>query len=610
MGPSTAIRVRDPEHAGPRDDGLGTGMSTSRMRKRLEGGQVAIYFAAVASGAVAARAVPGTASLEALINPTLALMLLATFLQVPVADLGRCFARPRFLLTLLGVDFVLVPALVAVLVRFAPDEAMVRLGVSLVLLCPCIDYVVTFSHLGRADAENLLAATPILLLLQLLLLPIQLRVLLGSEAPCLVQAGPFLWAFLDLIVIPLALALVVQLWAGRTATGRRVLGVLGLSPVPATALVLLVVSAAVVPRLDQARDAALRVVPIYVAFAILAPSIGWFASRVARLPAEAGRAVAFSAATRNSLVVLPLALAVPGAVPILPAIIVAQTMVELLAELVLVRMVPRARMGWIIMEPADTPPMSGSNSICVSMVLLDTGIVPMQEPITRMMLEAPGGVVEVEAECRDGKAERIHVRNVPSFADKLDVDLEVAGVGTVKVDTAYGGDSFVLVDAAALGLELTPDQARDVAQLGVRVTKAANEQLGFSHPANDWSHISFCQITNPVESRDGVLWGKNAVAIRPGKVDRSPTGTGCSARMAVLHAKGLMKVGDRFVGRSIIDTEFHCRLDAEVEVGGKAAISPIISGRAWVIGTKQLMVDPSDPFQGGYRLSDTWPTEP
>jgi len=270
---------------------------------------------------------------------------------------------------------------------------------------------------------------------------------------------------------------------------------------------------------------------------------------------------------------------------------------------------PEAQMGWIIMEPADTPPMSGSNSICVATVLLDTGIIPMQEPVTRMVLEPPGGLIEVEAECRNGKAERIRVRNVPSFADKLDVALEVEGFGTLTVDTAYGGDSFVLVDAAALGLELRPDQARDLAQVGMRITRAANEQLGFRHPANDWDHISFCQFTDPVVVKDGVLTGKNAVAIRPGKIDRSPTGTGCSARMAVLHAKGRLKVGERFVGTSLIDTAFHCSIDSEVDINGKPGIRPLISGRAWVVGTAQLMVDPTDPFPTGYRLSDTWPMD-
>jgi trans-L-3-hydroxyproline dehydratase len=205
---------------------------------------------------------------------------------------------------------------------------------------------------------------------------------------------------------------------------------------------------------------------------------------------------------------------------------------------------PRASMGWIIMEPADRPPMSGSNSICVATVLLETGIVPLQEPETRLVLEAPGGTVEVTAACRNGKAERISVRNVPSFADRLDAVIEVAGIGTLTVDTAYGGDSFVIADAGALGFAITPDEARDIAETGVKITCAANEQLGFTHPTNPgWNHISFCQIAGPLTNEDGVLTGSNAVAIRPGKVDRSPTGTGCSARMAVLHGKGRMRPG-------------------------------------------------------------------
>jgi trans-L-3-hydroxyproline dehydratase len=195
----------------------------------------------------------------------------------------------------------------------------------------------------------------------------------------------------------------------------------------------------------------------------------------------------------------------------------------------------RAQAGFIIMEPQDTPPMSGSNSICVATVLLDAGIIPMTEPTTTMILEAPGGLIEITAECRDGKAERIWVTNHPSFADRLDAMIEVEGIGSLRVDTGYGGDSFVFVSAARLGFALTPDEARDIAVTGMKITKAANDQLGFTHPTNpEWNHISFCQMTMPVERRgDGVLVGKNAVAIRPGKIDRSPTGTGCSARMAV-----------------------------------------------------------------------------
>ena len=269
---------------------------------------------------------------------------------------------------------------------------------------------------------------------------------------------------------------------------------------------------------------------------------------------------------------------------------------------------PRADMGFIIMEPEDTPPMSGSNSLCVATVLLETGIVALQEPQTRLVLEAPGGLVTVTADCHEGRVERVEVRNVPSFADRLDVPLEVAGLGTLRVDTAYGGDSFVLVDAAEAGLDLHPDRARALAQAGARITAAANEQLGFSHPQNpDWDHISFCQFTAPLVTEDGVALGRNTVAIRPAKLDRSPTGTGCSARMAVLHARGQLAVGDAFIGESIIGSRFHCRIEAETTVAGRPAIVPSIAGRAWITGTHQHTLDPRDPWPRGYRVSDTWP---
>jgi len=268
----------------------------------------------------------------------------------------------------------------------------------------------------------------------------------------------------------------------------------------------------------------------------------------------------------------------------------------------------RAAMGWIIMEPEDTPPMSGSNSICVATVLLDTGIVPMTEPETRMLLEAPGGLVEIVAQCSEGKAQSITVRNVPSFADKLDATIEVEGIGTLTVDTAYGGDSFVIADARALGFAIREDEARDIAEMGIRITRAANEQLGFVHPSNpDWAHISFCQIAGPLERINGTLTGANAVVIQPGKIDRSPTGTGCSSRMAVLQARGLMGVGDHYLARSIIGSSFHCTLEALTDLAGKAAIIPSITGRAWITGTRQEMLDPSDPWPAGYRLADTWP---
>lgn len=268
----------------------------------------------------------------------------------------------------------------------------------------------------------------------------------------------------------------------------------------------------------------------------------------------------------------------------------------------------QASFGFIIMEPEHTPPMSGSNAICVATVLLDTGLIEMQEPVTEFNLEAPGGLVSVKAFCERGKAQSIEIINVASFADQLDATLEVTGVGTLTVDTAYGGDSFVIVDASALGFQIKPDEAQDIAEIGTRITLAANDQLGFSHPANtDWNHISFCEIALPLGDEQGIPVSRNAVVIDPGKLDRSPCGTGCSARMAALHAKGKMKVGDRMVGRSIIDSRFDCAIVSETKLEGKPAIIPSIRGRAWITGTHQIMLDPDDPWPQGYRLSDTWP---
>lgn len=269
---------------------------------------------------------------------------------------------------------------------------------------------------------------------------------------------------------------------------------------------------------------------------------------------------------------------------------------------------PQAQMGFIVMEPADTPPMSGSNSLCVATVLLETGILPMREPETRLTLEAPGGLIEVAAACRGGRVERVRVRNVPSFADRLDAVVEVAGIGTLSVDTAFGGDSFVIVEARALGFSLRPDEAHDIAATGVRITRAANEQIGFTHPGNtEWTHISFCQMTTPLQTRDGVVAGASAVAIRPGKVDRSPCGTGCSARLAVLHARGAIAEGQPFVGLSLLGSRFHCRIESLARVGERDAVVPSLSGRAWVTGTHQHMLAADDPWPRGYRLSDTWP---
>jgi proline racemase len=269
---------------------------------------------------------------------------------------------------------------------------------------------------------------------------------------------------------------------------------------------------------------------------------------------------------------------------------------------------PAAQIGFIIMEPADTPPMSGSNSICVATVLLDTGIIAMQEPETRFVMEAPGGLVEVFATCRNGKAERIRVHNVGSFADKLAVELDVPELGKLTVDTGYGGDSFVMVDAAELGFKLVASEAKELVRLGQVITRAANEQLGFTHPENpEWDHISFCLFAGPLTFSDEVLHTRHAVMVRPGKIDRSPTGTAVSARMAVLFAKAEMKIGDKLIAKSIIDSTFEGRIESQQRVGDKDGIVPSVTGRAWITGTSQLLVDPDDPWPSGYRINDTWP---
>ncbi|WP_153770296.1 proline racemase family protein [Labrenzia sp. CE80] len=269
---------------------------------------------------------------------------------------------------------------------------------------------------------------------------------------------------------------------------------------------------------------------------------------------------------------------------------------------------PDADAAWIIMEPEDTPPMSGSNSICVSTVLLDTGIVPMQEPVTELVLEAPGGLVRVRAHCANGKAQRIEVENLASFAGLLNVPLEIEGIGTIHVDTAFGGDSFVVVDPQTLGMALEVDEAQAIAQLGVKITNAANEQLEFNHPLQpEWRHHSFCLFAGALQRDASGLRAKSVVSIQPGKLDRSPTGTAVSARMALLQAKGEMKVGDRMTAVSIIGSEFEGEILGLTEVGTVPAIRPQISGRGWITGTHQHMLDPEDPWPEGYRLSDTWP---
>ncbi|MEE2642561.1 MAG: proline racemase family protein [Planctomycetota bacterium] len=268
----------------------------------------------------------------------------------------------------------------------------------------------------------------------------------------------------------------------------------------------------------------------------------------------------------------------------------------------------QADFAFVIFEPDDTPPMSGSNCICVATVLLETGRFPMNEPETVLRLEAPGGVVEVTASCENGKVTAVRLTNLPSFVCLRDVPLEVPGIGQLLVDTAFGGDSFVLVDARQLGLSLAPEEGSRIAGLGSRIIAAANEQIAFSHPEIDWlRHFAFCKMTLPVRTEGGIKVGRQCVTIQPGKTDRSPTGTGCSARMALLHARGELEVGETFVGESIIGSRFECRISGTTTVGGISAVVPEISGSGFITGTQELWIREDDPFPTGYRVTDTWP---
>ena len=273
-------------------------------------------------------------------------------------------------------------------------------------------------------------------------------------------------------------------------------------------------------------------------------------------------------------------------------------------------LVPSARddcvAGFIIMEPTEYPMMSGSNTMCVATVLLETGVIPMQEPVTRFRLEAPGGVVDVRAACSGGRCTAVELDNVPSFVAELDAPLEVPGIGSIAVDVAYGGMWYAIASAEALGFELVPDEARDLSAVGERIRVAAREQLTCRHPALPTaSGVSIVQIAQEWQGIGAVT--KNAVVVAPGRLDRSGTGTGLSARMAVLHARGLMSVGDEMAHASVIGSVFQGRIVRETAVGTTAAIIPAIRGRAWITGVAEYFVDPDDPFPTGYSIADTWP---
>lgn len=266
-----------------------------------------------------------------------------------------------------------------------------------------------------------------------------------------------------------------------------------------------------------------------------------------------------------------------------------------------------ADIGMIVMESDYFVPMSGSNLICTVTAALETGMIPMSEPETVVRVDTPAGIVEVIASCKAGKCRRITFRNVPSFVMHQDSVIEVPRLGRIRVDVAYGGMIYCIVNSSDLDLTLARNEAKILVELGERIKAAAAIQLPAIHPENPLIHtINQTEFAGPIEIINGIKTSKNVVVVSPGRIDRCPCGTGTSARMALLHARGELAVGERFKHLSILDTAFDCEILSESKVGTVPAVIPQVSGRAWLTGVSYYGVDPEDPFPEGYRLSDTW----
>ena len=275
---------------------------------------------------------------------------------------------------------------------------------------------------------------------------------------------------------------------------------------------------------------------------------------------------------------------------------------------------PEADAGFIIMEQTEYPPMSGSNTICVVTALLETGVVPMQEPVTHLTLEAPAGLIKVEATCKDGRVERVKFLNVPAFALHLDITLDVPGFGKITADIAWGGMFFVIADAAQFGLDLKPEEGFEIVKACEAMLAASQDQFPVVHPTEPaFSGPTISQLTAPADQpgHDGI----SAVSVsgggyKPhgltGALDRSPCGTGTCAKMAVLHAKGLLAPGEDYVNAGPLRTTFTGRIEDTTKIGPYDAIIPSLSGRGWLAGISQYMLDPSDPFPSGFTLGDIW----
>ncbi len=269
---------------------------------------------------------------------------------------------------------------------------------------------------------------------------------------------------------------------------------------------------------------------------------------------------------------------------------------------------PKADMGLLIMANDEYAYMSGSNLICASTVILETGMVPMQEPETELTWDTAAGLISVTACCAAGKCQSVTFTNVAAFVAALDLTVSVPGLGDIAVDIAWGGMWYAFVDAASLGLALENKQCPKLVDAGMRIKRAVRQKFSPVHPDNpDMTDVAAVSITEPLQAVAGERIAKHSVIISPGRCDRSPCGTGTSARMAILHARGQLKVGETFRHRSIIDTEFVCSIKETTTVGEYDAIIPTISGRGWITSYKQVVLDPTDPYPEGFRVGDIWP---
>ncbi len=268
-----------------------------------------------------------------------------------------------------------------------------------------------------------------------------------------------------------------------------------------------------------------------------------------------------------------------------------------------------ASAGFIIMEPEDNPPMSGSNSICVATVLLEKNLIKYTEPFTNFILEAPGGLISIKAEVKNKITKSVEIENLPSFVDLMDVKLKTKTYGEITVSTVFGGDSFVICNAKDFNLTIEPKNAKKFVEISKEIIKIANQEFGFSHPTiSSLDYISFCQFIEPVKINNSQQKeGWNTVCIRPGKLDRSPCGTGTSARLALMKEKNEIDVNEVFISRSIIGSTFETKIKEEFFSNGKKMIKPLIKGSAFITGKQELYVSKNDPFPEGYRLNDTWP---